>query len=392
MKRIDIWQINFCKHKLFCHKGQTLYYFLVFVIILVISWAMMLNIAHLIRNRMTMQNEADNIALSLATCKARVLNLLGETNYLMGVVLSLGMNPRGIQLASYSTDIIGGFPATMNLHFENPLSDFKHKTSIIFGEKSNSGVQKIKQIINTLQKIQDMTIKGYYAYYYGVPTIDNLSKDYNVILSPVKLENNLGLKRNSKGIKYYSTTNRCIYLSFDKHFHFLEKKEYKKDSHSWLVEGNTFNKQKVKVILRQKTSNNKRPLFAKLMGIKYPQILVYSAAATYNVKGSMFPKEEDTFTGATRLTAAMVEAASVMQFGIMEFAIANAVELFGPASAIVFSLATIAAGINYIESKVASAQLVSGKDNPISAYLKAKDGGWSAHLVPYGCDEKQQNK
>lgn len=42
---------------------------------------------------MTMQNEADNIALSLATYKARVLNFLGNTNYLMGIILSLGMNP-----------------------------------------------------------------------------------------------------------------------------------------------------------------------------------------------------------------------------------------------------------------------------------------------------------
>ncbi|GHT42682.1 hypothetical protein AGMMS49921_08480 [Endomicrobiia bacterium] len=98
------------------NKGQTLYYFLILVVIFVISFAMMLNIANLIRNRMIMQNKADNIALSLATHKARVLNFLGGTNYLMGTALSLGMNPRGIQLSSYSTDAIGGFPATMLLH------------------------------------------------------------------------------------------------------------------------------------------------------------------------------------------------------------------------------------------------------------------------------------
>ncbi|MDR0800458.1 MAG: hypothetical protein LBN01_02865 [Endomicrobium sp.] len=360
--------------------------------ILVISWAMTLNIAHLIRNRMTMQNEADNIALSLATYKARILNLLGQTNYLMGAVLSLGMNPRVIQLASYSTDIIGGFPATMIPKFENPLSDLKHKCGLVRGKKSSSGVQKIKQIVNTLQKVQDTAIKGYSIYHCSVLTINNLSKDYNVMLFPEKPEKNLGLKRNSKGIKYYSTTNRCIYLEADKHLHILKSEEYKKDSYSWLVEGNTFNKQKVKVILRQKTSSNKRPLFAKLLGIKYPEIVVYSAAAAYNVKGSMFPKKEDTFTGATKVTAALVEAASAAQYILMESAIANIASLSGPAASVIFLLGTGVNTINYAKSKTTLVQLISNKDNPISAYLKAEDGGWSAHLVPYGCEEKQQNK
>ncbi|MDR3253709.1 MAG: hypothetical protein LBT07_01930 [Endomicrobium sp.] len=78
---------------------------------------MMLNIAQLIRNRMALQNEADNIALSLATYKARVLNFVGKTNYLMGTVLSLGMNPRVTQLASYSTnkDIIRTITAFLQI-------------------------------------------------------------------------------------------------------------------------------------------------------------------------------------------------------------------------------------------------------------------------------------
>ncbi|MDR0800587.1 MAG: hypothetical protein LBN01_03550 [Endomicrobium sp.] len=376
MKRINIWWINFCKHKLFSHKGQTLYYFLIFVVILVISWAMMLNIANLIRNRMTMQNEADNIALSLVTYKARVLNFLGNTNYLMGTILSLGMNPRVVQLPSYSTDIIGGFPAIMNPSLENPLSDLKHKTTLL--NKQNRGVQKIKQIVDTLQKIQDIAIKGYFVHYYSV-LADNISKDYDILVSPVKPEYNLGLKRNSKGIQYYSTINDiCIYLGYDKHFHFLHREKYKKSNYSWLVEGDKFNKQKVKVILRQKT-NNKSPLFAKLLGIQYPQIIVYSAAAAYNVKGSMFPKKEYTFTGKTKLTMFLVETAACLESALMDFVVAHAMA-FGPL-ALPF-IASVA--INHLASEIDS-QLKSTEDNPIDAYLKAKNGGWAAHLVPYSC-------
>ncbi|MDR3257042.1 MAG: hypothetical protein LBT18_05330 [Endomicrobium sp.] len=360
------------------NKGQTLYYFLIFVIILVISWAMMLNIARLIRNRMILQNEADNIALSLAAYKARVLNFLGGTNYLIGMILSLGMNPRVTQLASYSTDIIGGFPATMNSSYENPLSDLKHK---IAANKQNGGVQKIKFIVDTLQKMQDVAIKGYAIYYYNI-LANNSNKDYNILLFPVHPDNNLGLKRNSKGIQYYFTINDiCIYLDYATHFHFLTRSKYKKSKYSWFVEGEKFNEQKVKVVLRQKT-DNKSPLFAKLLKIQYPQLVVYSAAAPYNVKGSMFPKKEDTFTGATALTASLVEVSSLLQLAIMTKTVANSSAL-GPQATPFIALAEAAIAINYLESKKATAQLLSGKDNPIDAYLKAKNGGWAAHLVPY---------
>jgi hypothetical protein len=357
------------------NKGQTLYYFLVLIIILIISWAMMLNIAGLIRNRMIMQNKADNIALSLATYKARILNFLGGTNYLMGVALSLGTNPRDIQLASYSTDIIGGFPAiTMK---KDPFSDLKHNT---FCNKQSSSVKKIKGTVDSLQKAQDTAIKGYNAHYFSALG-DNISKDYNVLL-PLKPEKNLGLKRNSKGIQYYSTINTCADF-LGEHLHCLVRSKYERSEYSWFVEGNNFSQQKIKVILRQKTGK-KMPLFAKLLDIKYPEIIVYSAAAPYNTKGSMFPKKEDTFTGATKATAALVEAASARQLGLRVKAFLKIpVPYVGPALA-------AAETANYAESKRETLKLLNNKDNPIDAYLDAKDGGWAAHLVPYN-DEKESD-
>ena len=62
-------------------------YMLVMMVVLIISWAMMLNIAKLLTDRMMLQNAADNAALSVAVYKARVLNTLGYFNYLMACTL-----------------------------------------------------------------------------------------------------------------------------------------------------------------------------------------------------------------------------------------------------------------------------------------------------------------
>ena len=345
------------------NKGQTLYYFLILTVILIISWAMMLNIARFIKDRIRLQNEANCIALSLAIYKARVLNFLGGTNYLIGEVLSLGMNPRITQLVSYSTDMIGGFPATMKPSFESPLSDLKHES---FGHKNDEGVRKIKYIIDTIQKVQDLAIKSYYAYHYSILS-SNIFKDYNVLLFPSRPEKNLGLKRNSKGINYYSTINlACIYLDASMHFHILSRNKYKQSKYSWFVEGEKFYEQKVKVVLCKRIGK-RRPIFSKFLGIHYPQVTVFSAASPYNVKGSMFPKTEDTFTGATKATMVLSEAASIAQLALMERAIANG-SSFGAVAVPFIAAAEAAVALNYLESKRASAQLLSGKDNPIDAY------------------------
>ena len=339
---------------------------------------MMLNIACLIRKRMQMQNEADCIALSLATYKARVLNFLAKTNYMIGAILSLSTNPRIIQLSSYSSNKIGGWPAIMTPSCENPMSDVLHD---VINIKQDNSVEKIKQIIEMLQKFQDVSIQNYLAYHFSML----INKKYNVLLIPIKPEKNLGLKRNLKGIQYYSTKNYCCYVDPTTHFHFLVRSKYKRSKHSWFVQGDKFYEQKIKVILRQKRVN-KKPLFAKFLNIQYPEIIVYSAASPYNVKGTMFPKKEDFFTGATKLTSILVETSSAIQFTLMAKAIAQA----GMFPSIVPFMALAEAGlfINYAESKKESIKLLNNKDNPIDTYLRAKCG-WATHLVPYntGCND-----
>jgi hypothetical protein len=48
----------------------------------------------------------------------------------------------------------------------------------------------------------------------------------------------------------------------------------------------------------------------------------------------------------------------------------------------------LSSGLKFINvaKAVINSEESSEKDNPIDAYLEAKTGGWSAHLVPYGKD------
>ena len=120
------------------NRGQTLYYFMIFTLILVLSWAMMLNIAKIIRDRMNMQNAADNIALSIATHKARTMNLVAGLNYIMGITLALGTDPF-IQMPSFNTDIIAAYPA----------GDISRSWS-----REYSSVKRMKEIVEALKKLK----------------------------------------------------------------------------------------------------------------------------------------------------------------------------------------------------------------------------------------------
>src|SRR3989339_1406980 len=71
--------------------GQAMPYLLVSMVILIICWAMMVNTAKLLHDRMIIQNAADNAALSVAAYKARVLNELRYTNFLIGCLLRDGI-------------------------------------------------------------------------------------------------------------------------------------------------------------------------------------------------------------------------------------------------------------------------------------------------------------
>ena len=386
------------------NKGQTLYYFLIFTMIILVSWAMMFNIAKLIRDRMIMQNMADNIALSLATHKARTMNFVGLCNYYIGNILALGNLPSLAQLPSYNTNAIGAYL----------FGDYEKKT---FNKALDDDVAKMKKIVELLQAAQEKAMEVH-CLYLTTTILQEGTKGHILSISPLPIptkvgsEKYFGLRRNMKGITYIKTINtqvstypHFVYNPFPGHellelikdklsdseiaivkpileilieicAGFQNMKVYAKSDYSWYITAKNFHKQKIKITLtKPQLSNKNRPLFADLLGIKYPNITVFSAASIYNVKGRMFPSQESEFTGFP--SKYLYWGTLPVYLAVMAKMTAECVKinkLFGGIVGIHLSATFVARGIQ---------GSIGEGNSPISNYEKSKEGGWAAHLVPY---------
>ncbi|MCL2484830.1 MAG: Tad domain-containing protein [Endomicrobia bacterium] len=394
------------------NRGQTLYYFLVFTLILVISWAMMLNIAKLIRDRMAMQNAVDNAALSLAVHKARTMNFVGNVNYLIGSLLSLGTDPFLVQMPSYNTDIIAAY-------ITGDLASGFHK-------EKDEDVARLKGWVDKLQDLQEEALELHLAYGKAIFT-ENLFKGYFLKMpgaysdfSLESAEKYFGIKRNKKGIKYLKTVNTTInkihivynpYPAFadsalqdvlkdifpaakvlselgNLYNEYVPKKKHYEKPYSWyVVDEENFYKQKIKISMtKYKEDKSDKPLFSGLLKIVYPQAMtVYSAAAIYNTKGTMFPDKEDTNTG---IPDSMVR----MSYNVLFLAkTGEFIKSLHKAKVPPKIIGVVAAAIT-AERYARYLKAFKNKNNPINAYNDAKEGGWGAHLVPYKSSENEQNE
>ena len=388
-------------------KGQTLYYFLVFTMILVISWAMMLNIAKLIRDRMVMQNTADNIALSIATHKARTMNFVGGLNYLIGTILSVGTKPDIVQFPSYNTQ--EGIASYI-------LGDYKSSSARRVLDKD---VAKMKTVVKELQGLQEYAMISHLAYINLLyAQYNDFSGKYNLRIIPIEAagkenaEKYFGLKRNKIGIKYLKTINSEIqkaHLAYNpipgrelidvikSKFSGIESlvaKEIVKaleslaggfqteevhgtSDASWYIADKNFHKQKTKIIFRKKDKDSGKPLFTKLLNINYPVMTVYSASAIYNTKGMMFPKQESPFTGfPPNDIDILVKTVTLLQS-------ARVTAAFSKINWIVGAAVSAVLASTYASRMVVGNLGESVDKSPIRAYEQAKDGGWGAHLVPF---------
>ncbi|MDR1942111.1 MAG: hypothetical protein LBQ47_07270 [Endomicrobium sp.] len=389
------------------NKGQTLYYFLIFTLILVISWAMMLNIAKLIRTRMTMQNDADSFALSLAVHKARTMNMVANLNYLIGSLLAMGTVPNVVQIPSYNTDNIASYIT----------GDYEDG----FYAEEDDDVETLKKWVDNLQDLQEAVLKNHILYadalraqYISKGYYANISS-YPLMPSADNAEKLFGLKRNSKGIKYIKTINSTIedvhfvynpypiYLGdaladalsknssngilyiVSKLISFIDdnmpQKEFQKKEYSWYITDNEkFYKQKIKVSLTDpeflNSGNSDGLLFKSLLSISKPLITVFSAASIYNTKGTMFPDSEGTNTGT--LKGSMLYAYDILF-------IAQSAKFLSSLNNWKLPPYVIAAIAAYITSEAALSYMTAAQDknNPIDSYLNARSGGWAAHIVAY---------
>ena len=189
-------------------KGQVLPYMLVMSIILILSWAMMLNIAKVLRDKMILQNTVDNAAISIANLSARTLNLLGQTNYLMATVLSTAGYPESLTfdtllnkhvskwmrgpveillvytprlyVPSFSTDKVCGSM------IPGPLCDYKcHSINTQY-----KGVKNLRDIVQKIQKFQDLLIANYATQY--LLLLKSFSKDnMQIVMMPSRILKNI---------------------------------------------------------------------------------------------------------------------------------------------------------------------------------------------------------
>lgn len=374
-----------------CKKGQVLPYFLILSVVLLLSWAMMINIAKLLRDRMILQNSVDNAALSVATLQARTLNLIGVGNHLIATILSTASYPKIAMFPSFSADKVGGSM------IPGPFCDYKCSGFSGFKmTESYTGVLRMKKTVNKIQKFQDYVIDMYMINQFKI--VKKISQDNDIItVMPSRFVKNvtsltkaitdpgilLGIKKNKKGITYYKTINYCGDFH-GKHYHLLNAKQYTKDKVSWYVQDKNFYDKKI-IAFGVKNSSYKTnkgyPLFAEIIGIDYPSLYAVSAAGIYNTKGSMFPSVESGETGLSYFTAALLSPMIIKQLKV--FYDASEVLSMIPAVGPVLGGAVLVSGGIYAAAAVE--KIISEPDNkntPIYQYNHSEFGGWDAHLVP----------
>ena len=367
-------QKNFLQLIFHCNKkGQVLPYFLIMSIILIISWAMLINIAKVIRDRMILQNKLDNAVMSVANLQARTLNLLGVTNYLIATVLSTSSYPMLAMFPTFSTEQVGGSL------IPGPFCDYKC-TGGFHTSTQFSGVKRIKQIVNSIQKTQDIIINSYIVNYVALPSrfFKNIR---NFSLNSVDPKILLGIKRNKKEIIYYKTLNVCADFKA-KHYHIVYPKYYMKDKYSWYIQDeNFYDKKIVGVANRKYNSNDNYPVFSKLLDINMPDLYAVSSAGLYNAKGAMFSDKEAFDTGLSYTTVAFLSPMIARQIKTFYDIIEASASI--PVLGEILATAEVVYGLYYLEQL--TEKIITqpkNKNTPIYKYNEAEFGGWDAHLVP----------
>ena len=400
----------------------------------------MLNIAKLIRDRMIMQNLADNTALSIATHKARTMNFVGACNYMIGFFLRMGTRGEFVQMSTYGTNMVASFP----------FGDWQPGSNSAL----SSGVSGLKTTVDVIQKAQEAAMV-FHLWYMGTVYKDLLAKGYFPIIMPFPIEikdldfaeitdpsgkiveiaeRHFGLKRNRKGITYKKTENvsvktvsyvytKMLGLELKKIFmeqikkiplvgrfagtvdelwdklaeelnlsDYTDAPTYAKKEYSWYIMADNFKDQKMQIALIKRNNGSNKPLFSRWLGISYPDMMAFSASAIYNTKdnnkshneyrvkttGIMFPEKESELLGALSPAAELLLLGpTVAQTIILDAQLAD-IPVVGWIALIVVP-AYIAANKGMMQKMIYDGI----PDSPINNYADARKFGWGAHLVPY---------
>ena len=308
-------------------------YMLVMMVVLVISWAMMLNIAKLLSDRMIMQNAADNAALSAAVSKARLLNQLGQLNYLMACALYgteygvsnytsggltggvYGICMQGVGIADYKCvsdtqsrigSVVDASHGGCSGTDEGPHETFRT-------------ISAIRNLVNGMIKTQDALVFQFRSdFALPVPSFNRISKianaqminsdsrntivDHIYVLNPGSVLLN-DLVRNENGVEFCKTKSFCVSVPPNAitppgaHGHIYWTDDYMFQKKSWLYwDKSCFNDNMKITVVAVRNSNSDSnigfPLLGKWLNIEWPTITVTASAGIYNREGAMFTVEE----------------------------------------------------------------------------------------------------
>jgi cytochrome c biogenesis protein CcdA len=398
-------------------RGQALPYFLIMMLVLVMSWAMVVNIAKLVRDRIMMQNAADNAALSAAVFRARTLNVIGEANYLMAATLAAGAFPCLVPVPLCDINFVGGSAG----NFPFPFSDINCHGGMGEYSVEYGGVNRLRYIVTTLARFQRLVVLNYIPGTLRVAREIGRRQEINAqgepsgadeivpvpgeiassiigglsgsgenlslsdALSGLSPEKALGIERNHKKITYYKSIN--IGTTGSEHYHAVFPQQWLQDDVGWYRAGDNFYQQKIVTIAFKRSSspsNAGYPWFGSLFGASsWPATITVAAAAVYNTGGEMFPTSDDEYTGIPEEMIAPVAVLTAEQLRKM-YRLAGDVAMIpgvGEALAAGISAATSAVAV------VAAASMekaINDENTPVKKYERARYHGWDAHLVPVG--------
>jgi len=330
------------KQQLGSQKAQVLPYFFFMCIVLVLCWAMLINVAKLTTDRIIMQNAADNAALSAAVYKARVLNVLGAMNFAIGSYMygpetvpfslmwtyykyvasvSLVSGIMGGPHISVPLVPMGGYTGVPHSLIKPPDSQKKIAGYLDTYQNGNTHIRSIKSMVDSLVAMQDVLMGAYRVNIWALATRvakgqeknaqgELCGPDYTAIIGGTKL----GLERNKGAI--YHTSNRVgvsqqvvkwavnallvIVLELPVVVQDIyEATPWSSGNKSWLYADKTvFDKsQKITVVCTKIPNSNEQadqPIFSKWFGIKWPSIETVASAGVYNTVGPMFPVSNGT--------------------------------------------------------------------------------------------------
>lgn len=342
-----------------------MYYFAILCLIILISWAMMLNIAKVITQRMELQNKADNVALSIAVDRARTMNIVAAMNYLIGVAFVLGNWPAVVQTPMYDIGWTGAY--------------YRGDMGTTNGNR-NADVKRLRSIIVSFQNIQKAAIFGHNEYVmFKAASLVNDDGLFPVIMPLGVTAAGLGLKRNTRKATFETTYNLSI-LGVHGVYPGGQAATL---NETWFISTKDIYKQKIYVTLIKYQSGGIWSL-AKLFGSTKPNVYAYSAAAIYNTKGTMFPSGESAITGLPNAEVALIIEA-LYESSRLKF-VSSVSDLAPPGFKwIAVSIAEGVLSGSVFMHLISFFEAIALDDslNPMKSYINAKDGGWSAHLVPW---------